>query len=191
MLCLSGTSIAFAQESVTSAQDLKKLSIEQLMNIEVTSVSRSPEKLSDAASAIQVVTGIDIRRSTSTSLPEALRLAPNLQVARSNSQDWSISSRGFSGAALANSTLANKLLVMIDGRSVYSPLFGGVFWDVQNMLLEDIDRIEGRPDRSDQRTRRNIVGSQCSKWRDQYSAQGSKGNTRLILVRNSRNLPEG
>jgi iron complex outermembrane receptor protein len=142
MLCLSGTSIAFAQESVTSAQDLKKLSIEQLMNIEVTSVSRSPEKLSDAASAIQVVTGIDIRRSTSTSLPEALRLAPNLQVARSNSQDWSISSRGFSGAALANSTLANKLLVMIDGRSVYSPLFGGVFWDVQNMLLEDIDRIE-------------------------------------------------
>ncbi|HTM66308.1 MAG TPA: TonB-dependent receptor plug domain-containing protein [Flavipsychrobacter sp.] len=142
ILCISGTSLAFAQESASSAQDLKKLTIEQLMNIEVTSVSRGPEKLSDAASAIQVVTGTDIRRSATTLLPEALRLAPNLQVAQSNSQDWSISSRGFSGAPLSNSTLANKLLVMIDGRSVYSPLFGGVFWDVQNVLLEDIDRIE-------------------------------------------------
>ncbi len=106
------------------------------MNVEVTSVSRHPEKLLEAASAIQVITQEDIRRSGATSIPEALRLADNLQVAQKNSHDWAISARGF------NTDLANKLLVMIDGRTVYTPLYSGVFWDVQDYLLEDIDRIE-------------------------------------------------
>lgn len=119
-----------------AAAALKRLSVEELMNIEVTSVSRRPERLSQAASAIQVISGEEIRRSGATSLPEALRLAPNLQVAQANSSQWAISARGF------NNILANKLLVMIDGRSVYSPLYSGVFWDVQDTLLDDVDRIE-------------------------------------------------
>lgn len=131
-----------AQTTLPATSELKKLSFEELMNIEVTSVSKAPEKLTEVASAIQVVTRDDIYRSTSTSLPEALRLASNLQVAKPNSHDWAISARGFNATPLRNNTLSNKLLVMIDGRSVYTPLFGGVFWDVQNVLLEDIDRVE-------------------------------------------------
>lgn len=127
--------LATAQESFTP-DELKKLSVDQLMNIEVTSVSRRSEKLAEVPSAIQVVTGEAIARSTATNIADALRLAPNLQVAQFNSFAWMISARGF------NSIFANKLLVMIDGRSVYTPLFGGVYWDVQNVLMEDIDRIE-------------------------------------------------
>src|SRR2546428_9609856 len=123
-------------DSSLSADSLKKLSIEQLMNVEVTSVSKRPERLTQVASAIQVITQDDIRRSGVTSLPEALRLATNLQVAQVDSRQWAISARGF------NSTTANKLQVLIDGRTVYTPLFSGVFWDVQDTLLEDIDRIE-------------------------------------------------
>jgi iron complex outermembrane receptor protein len=115
---------------------LKKMSMEELMDIEVTSVSRHAEKLLDAASAIQVITSNDIRRSGASSLPEALRLADNLNVAQKNPHDWGISARGF------NTELANKLLVMIDGRTVYTPLFSGVFWHLQDYLLEDVDRIE-------------------------------------------------
>src|SRR5439155_25198048 len=107
-----------------------------LMDIEVTSVSKRPEKLSETASAIQVITEEDIRRSGATSIPEALRLASNLEVAQVDSRQWAISARGF------NNTLANKLLVLIDGRAVYTPLYAGVFWDVQDTLLADIDRIE-------------------------------------------------
>lgn len=116
--------------------DLKKLTLEELMNIQITTVSRRPEDLSEAASAVQVITRDAIRRSGATSVPEALRLAQNLQVAQLNSSQWIISARGF------NAAFSNKLLVMIDGRTVYSPLFAGVFWDVQHVLLEDIDRIE-------------------------------------------------
>jgi iron complex outermembrane recepter protein len=119
-----------------STSSLKMLSVEDLMNVEVTSVARHPQKLLDSASAIQVITQEDIRRSGATSIPEALRLADNLQVAQKNSHDWGISARGF------NTDLANKLLVMIDGRTVYTPLYSGVFWDVQDYPLEDIDRIE-------------------------------------------------
>lgn len=106
------------------------------MNLEVTSVSKRPEKLSDAASAIQVVTDDDIEQSGASSLPEALRLASNLEVAQIDSRQWAISARGF------NDLFADKMLVMIDGRSVYTPLYAGVYWDVQNPMLEDIDRIE-------------------------------------------------
>lgn len=116
--------------------ELRKMSIEELMEVDVTSVSRRSERVSGAAAAVTVITGEDIRRSGVTSLPEALRLVDALHVARFNSGTWAISARGF------NIGTANKLLVLIDGRSVYTPLFSGVFWDVQDLLLEDIDRIE-------------------------------------------------
>src|SRR5438105_8095585 len=119
-----------------AAGELKRLSVEELMNVEVTSVAKEPQRLLQAAASIQVITAQDIRRSGATSIPEALRLADNLQVARINAHDWAISARGF------NANLANKLLVLIDGRAVYTPLYGGVLWDVQDYLLEDIDRIE-------------------------------------------------
>src|SRR6185295_9552703 len=128
---------SFADSRGTNSPDeLKKLSLAELMDQDITIVSKTPEKLSASPSAAQVVTGDDIRRSGVTSLPEALRLAANLQVAQVDSRQWSISARGF------NNTLANKLLVMIDGRTIYTPLYAGVFWDVQNVMLEDIDRIE-------------------------------------------------
>src|SRR5437763_8386467 len=128
----------FAQQpdSSLSAEALKKLSIEQLMNLQVTSVSKRPERLSQTASAIQVITQEDIRRSGASSLAEALRLAANLQVSQVDARQWAISARGF------NSTTANKLLVLIDGRTVYTPLFSGVFWDAQDVSLSEIDRIE-------------------------------------------------
>jgi iron complex outermembrane receptor protein len=134
--------IAQSQESLLSSSRLKKMSLEELMNIEVTSISMRPEKLAEVASAVQVITGEDIHRSGVTRLPGALRLVSNLQMEQANSHDWAITSRGFNGLPSAGGVLANKLLVMIDGRSIYSPLFGGVYWDVQNTLLQDLDRIE-------------------------------------------------
>lgn len=119
-----------------SPENFSQMSLEDLSNIEITSVSRQPERILDAPAAITVITSEDIRRSGATSIPEALRLADNLTVAQKNSHDWAISARGF------NSSLANKLLVMIDGRTIYSPLYSGVFWDRQDYLLADIDRIE-------------------------------------------------
>jgi iron complex outermembrane receptor protein len=128
--------VAAADSGAPSIGDLKQLNVEDLMNVRVTSVARHSEKLIETASAIQVITQDDIRRSGATSIPEALRLADNLQVAQKNAHDWAISARGF------NTALGNKLLVMIDGRTVYTPLYSGVFWDAQDYLLEDIDRIE-------------------------------------------------
>lgn len=139
LLCsilITGNAFVQAQDVLPSAGELKKLSVEELMDLEVTSVSRRPEKLTEVPSAIQVITQDDIRNSGATSVPEVLRLATNLQVAQVNASQWAISARGF------NNVLANKLLVMIDGRTVYTPLYAGVFWDVQNLLLEDIERIE-------------------------------------------------
>lgn len=126
---------ALAQTGLSPKQ-IKRLSVEELMNLEVTLVSRTPEKLTTVASAIQVITGEDIRRSAATNIPEALRLASNLQVSQLSSHVWIISARGF------NSVFSNKLLVMIDGRTVYTPLYGGVLWENQNVLLEDVERIE-------------------------------------------------
>jgi iron complex outermembrane recepter protein len=131
-----GAMPAGADNAGPSIGDLKQLNVEDLMNVQVTSVARHPERLLEAASAIQVITQEDIRRSGATSIPEALRLADNLQVAQKNSHDWAISARGF------NTALANKLLVMIDGRTVYTPLYSGVYWDVQDYPLADIERIE-------------------------------------------------
>ena len=117
-------------------KDLGNKSIEDLMNIEVTSVSKKEQKLSHTAAAIFVITQEDIRRSGATNIPDLLRMVPGLDVAQVNSSTWAISSRGF------NDEAANKLLVLIDGRTVYSPLFSGVFWDIQQIPLETIDRIE-------------------------------------------------
>jgi iron complex outermembrane receptor protein len=118
------------------AKELLNLSLEQLSNIEVTSVSKKSEKASEAAAAIYVITQDDIQRSGMTSIPELLRMVPGLNVAQSNSHGWAISARG------SSDQFANKLLVLMDGRTVYSPLFSGVFWDVQDTPLRDIERIE-------------------------------------------------
>ncbi len=115
---------------------LVDFSLEQLTNLKVTSVSKKTEKLSEAAASIYVISAEDIRRNGATTIPEALRLAPNLQVARVDADRYAISARGF------NSTTANKLQVLIDGRIAYTPLYSGVFWDVQNVMMEDIERIE-------------------------------------------------
>jgi iron complex outermembrane receptor protein len=124
------------QSAAQGSRDLADLSLEELGSIEVTSVSGRAERLADAPASIFVITGEDIRRSGVTSLPEALRLAPNLQVARTNANSYAISARGF------NNSIGNKLLVLIDGRTVYTPLFSGVFWNAQDVMLEDIERIE-------------------------------------------------
>jgi iron complex outermembrane recepter protein len=113
-----------------------QMSVEDLMNIKVTSVSKRTQKLADAAAAVFVITQEDIRRSGATSIPEALRFVPGLEVARIDENKWAIGSRGFNGR------FDNKLLVLIDGRSVYTPLFSGVYWNVQDVMLEDVDRIE-------------------------------------------------
>jgi iron complex outermembrane receptor protein len=127
---------AFAPAQAPATHDLADLSLQELANIQITSVSRRTEPLAGAPASIFVITGEDIRRSGATSLAEALRLAPNLQVARSDASQYAISARGF------NNTIANKLLVLVDGRTIYTPLFSGVFWDHQDVLLEDIERIE-------------------------------------------------
>ena len=141
-LVLSGENAALGQTATDASSNTnvvaayKAMSLRQLMDIEVTSVAKHPEKWLVTPSAIEVVTHDEIERSGASSLPEALRLSPNLQVAQVNSHDWAISARGF------NNTTANKLLVMIDGRTIYTPLYAGVFWDAQSVLLEDVDRIE-------------------------------------------------
>lgn len=138
-LLAAGTSHAGSDAGTTltaSVSDLAGLTLEQLANIQVTSVSRREERLADAAGSVFVISSEDIRRSGAVNLPEALRLAPNLHVARADANQYAISARGF------NSTTANKMLVLVDGRTVYSPLFSGVFWDAQDVMLEDVERIE-------------------------------------------------
>jgi iron complex outermembrane receptor protein len=132
-MLLASVGCAHAQ---SRGAELADLSLEELANLQITSVSRRAERLADAAASVFVITGEDIRRAGVTSLPEALRLAPNLEVARIDARQYAISARGF------NSTIANKLLVLIDGRTVYTPLFSGVFWDAQDVFLEDVERIE-------------------------------------------------
>ena len=132
---LAWSAVAWA-ETRLAARDLADLSLEQLANIVVSSVSRRDEPLTRAAASVYVISGEDIRRSAATSLPEALRLAPNLDVARADANQYAISARGF------NNVLANRMLVLIDGRTVYTPLFSGTFWEAQDLMLEDIERIE-------------------------------------------------
>ncbi len=119
-----------------SATELKKLSLEQLVDLEVTSASRRPEKLFETASAVDVITSEDIERAGVTNIPDALRLGTEMDVAQISGNSWAISARGF------NNGISNKLQVLMDGRSLYTPLFSGVFWDVQQTFLPDIEQIE-------------------------------------------------
>jgi iron complex outermembrane recepter protein len=132
--CFSGPAFAAAMNPV---EELREMSLEDLANLEITSVSKRAEALSKAAASVFVITSEDIRRSGAMSIPEVLRLAPNLEVARLNASTYAISARGFDSFEASN-----KLLVLIDGRSVYTPLHAGVFWDQQQVMLEDIERIE-------------------------------------------------
>jgi iron complex outermembrane receptor protein len=116
--------------------DITSMSVEDLMNMQVTSVSKRTQKVADAAAAVFVITQDDIQRSGARSIPELLRMVPGLEVARIDENKWAIGSRGFNGR------FDDKLLVLIDGRSVYTPLFSGVYWDVQDVMLEDVARIE-------------------------------------------------
>lgn len=125
-----------ADSNAEAHANLGDLSIEELMDITVTSVSRGKQSVSDSPAAIFVITAEDIRRLGANSLPEILRIAPGMDVSRIDSSRWAISARGFNGF------FANKLLVLIDGRSIYTPLFSGIFWAEQDTLIEDIERIE-------------------------------------------------
>jgi len=140
LLCLvgglPGPRSASAGQTTPDRQPLKQLSLEALGNIEVTTASKEPEQVRRTPAAIHVITQEDISRSGATSLPEVLRLAPGVDVARIDSGHWSIGVRGF------GDQFSKSVLVMIDGRSVYTPLFAGVFWGVQDTVLDDIERIE-------------------------------------------------
>jgi iron complex outermembrane recepter protein len=120
----------------TPAPDLRQASIEDLMNIQITSASRKEQRTADVAAAVFVITHDDILRSGMTTIPDVLRLAPGVEVAQINSNKWAVSVRGF------NAMYANKLLVLIDGRSIYNRIFSGVLWDTEDLVLDDIDRIE-------------------------------------------------
>jgi iron complex outermembrane receptor protein len=131
-LCADGTTDATAPPK----RDLTELSLDELAALEITTVARTPEMVSRTAAAVFVITQQDIRRSGATTLAEALRLAPGVQVSRINANQWAIGMRGFA------SRLSRSVLVLIDGRTVYTPLFAGTYWEVQDVLLEDIERIE-------------------------------------------------
>jgi iron complex outermembrane receptor protein len=118
-----GLSLGASTPATFAADSVADFSLEELMNVKVTSVSKQEENLSDAAAAIFVLNNDDLRRSGATTVAEALRLVPGVQVAAIGSSDWAVSARGF------NTQFANKLLVMIDGRAVYAPTFSGVYWD--------------------------------------------------------------
>jgi iron complex outermembrane recepter protein len=125
-----------AESSASASEDLAHLSLEELGNVKITTVSKEPEEVWKTPAAIYVITQEDIRRSGYTTIPDLLRLAPGVDVARIDSDHWAVGIRGFNGE------FSKSLLVLIDGRSVYSPLFAGVYWNVQDTFLEDIDRIE-------------------------------------------------
>jgi iron complex outermembrane receptor protein len=128
--------LACGQATQAPAKDLTGTSLEDLMNVEVTTASRKEQKLSEVPAALFVITPEDIRRSGARNLPDVLRMVPGLDVAQINASNWAISVRGFNGQ------FANKLLVLVDGQAVYTPLLGGANWDTLNVPLEDIERIE-------------------------------------------------
>jgi iron complex outermembrane recepter protein len=134
---LSATNVRADDAPLPSIEDLRSMSIEDLANLEITSVSKRPQALSEASAAAYVITKEDIRRSGVTSLPEILRLAPNLEVARLNAYSWTVTARGFNSPETAN-----KLLVLVDGRSVYEPIGSGVLWPQVNVAPDNIERIE-------------------------------------------------
>lgn len=132
----TATALLTVASPAGATNDLTGLSLEQLMDVKITSVAKKSQRVSQSAAAVHVITSEDIRRSGANSIPELLRTVPGLHVAKIDSSKWAISARGFNGL------FSNKLLVLIDGRSVYTPMFSGVFWDVQDTFLDDIERIE-------------------------------------------------
>lgn len=134
--CLGGMILGLALPAAQAADSFFDLDLEEVLNLEITSVSKKPQTVSQAAAAVFVITADDIRRSGAKSIPEVLRMAPGLQVAQISANSWAVGSRGLNGR------FANKLLVLMDGRSVYTPTFSGVYWDVQDTMMADIERIE-------------------------------------------------
>lgn len=133
---LLGGLMAGPLSGAASAKNFGDLTLEQLMNESVTSVAKKEQRLSDAAAAVALITNDDIRRSGATTLPDVLRMVPGVEVAAVNAGQWAVTSRGF------NSVFANKLLVLVDGRAVYTPLFSGVDWGLQQVIMEDLDKVE-------------------------------------------------
>src|SRR5215831_10918030 len=135
MLLLAGLVAPFQdppeEQEPSKPKDLTELTIDELMNVEITTPGRKEQKLLDTPSAVYVILPDDIRRSGARSIPEALRMAPGVQVAQLDANKWAVSARGFNGR------FSNKLLVLMDGRSVYTPIFSGVYWEIQDTLLED------------------------------------------------------
>ncbi|MDB6066030.1 MAG: TonB-dependent receptor, plug [Pedosphaera sp.] len=136
VLCLTVNYAVADDSKAASVQDATDLTLDQLVNIRVTSVSKKETLLEQSPAAISVITQEDIRRSGLTSIPELLRMVPGMDVAQINASEWAVSARGFNGQ------FANKLQVLVDGRSIYNPIFAGVRWHVQDLVLEDLDRIE-------------------------------------------------
>ena len=136
----TGLAVALCSLFTTSAaiaeDDFLDMSLEELVSLEVTSVSKKSQSIMESAAAVYAITQDDIRRSGAKTIPDLLRMVPGLQVSKVNGNAWSVSSRGF------NSVFSNKLLVLIDGRSVYTPLYSGVTWETNDVMIADIDRIE-------------------------------------------------
>jgi iron complex outermembrane receptor protein len=136
LMLLGATAFPALALAQRQAPDLSQVSLEDLMNIEVTSASRKEQRAADVAAAVFVITHDDIRRSGMTTIPDLLRMAPGVEVAQINANKWAVSVRGF------NALYSNKLLVLVDGRSLYNKIFSGVLWDTEDLMLDDIDRIE-------------------------------------------------
>jgi len=132
---------AIPAQGAESIRDLARLSLEELADLVVTTVSKDEESLATAAASVHVLTREEILRSGATTVPEALRLAPNLQVTQLSSHEYTVGARGFAGNVQAQN-FSNKLLALVDGRAVYNPLFSGIYWDAVDVVLDDVDRIE-------------------------------------------------
>src|SRR6185436_1430879 len=144
--------------------DLTHFNMEDLLSLQVTSVSKKPQKISDSAAAVFVITQQDIRRSGASSVPEVLRMVPGLHVAQLDGSKWVVTSRGFS------TRYANKLLILVDGRSIYNPMFSGVFWETRDVPLENVERIEV------------IRGPGASLWVQTLSTASSTSSRRRLLI---------
>ena len=136
LLVMIGSTMPVWAQATSTPRDLTRLSIEDLLNIEITSAAKKEQRADEVPAAVSVITQEDIRRSGMRTLPELFRLVPGVQVAQLTSSNWAVSIRGF------NDQYSNKLLVLIDGRSIYQRVFSGVFWDAEDLVLDDIDRIE-------------------------------------------------
>src|SRR5712671_1277980 len=129
-------SLHVSAQSAPTPKDLAGVSIEDLLKIRITSASKKEQPADEVPAAVFVITQDDIRRSGMRTLPELFRLVPGVQVAQVTSSNWAVSIRGF------NEQYSNKLLVLIDGRSIYKRVFSGVLWDAEDLVLDDVDRIE-------------------------------------------------